>query len=79
MRMQVILDSSFARPGSALICGGKKGEFRDWTTRQYVALHAPVTILPSSTRHPPGLLLTSIQRGVVHTNRHLTHRSNMLI
>ena len=32
MRMQVILDSSFARPGSAPIRGGKKGEFRDWTT-----------------------------------------------
>ena len=29
--MQVILDSSFARPGSAPIWGGKKGEFRDWT------------------------------------------------
>ena len=33
MRMQVILDSSFARPGSAPIWGRKKGEFRDWTTR----------------------------------------------
>ena len=33
--MQVILDSSFARPGSAPIRGGKKGEFRDWT-RIYV-------------------------------------------
>ena len=34
MRMQVILDYSFARPGSAPIWGGKKGEFkfRDWTT-----------------------------------------------
>ena len=32
MRMQVILDSSFARPGSAPIRGGKKGEFRDWTS-----------------------------------------------
>ena len=32
MRMQVILDSSFAPPGSAPIRGGKKGEFRDWTT-----------------------------------------------
>ena len=32
MRMQVILDSLFARPGSAPIWGGKKGEFRDWTT-----------------------------------------------
>ena len=31
MRMQVILDSSFARPGSAPTRGGKKGEFRDWT------------------------------------------------
>ena len=29
--MQVILDSSFAHPGSAPIRGGKKGEFRDWT------------------------------------------------
>ena len=43
MRMQVILDSSFARPGSAPTWGGKKGEFRDWTTknpevsRKYVA------------------------------------------
>ena len=32
MRMQVILDSLFARPGSAPIWGGKEGEFRDWTT-----------------------------------------------
>ena len=32
MRMQVILDSSFARPGSAPIWSWKKGEFRDWTT-----------------------------------------------
>ena len=31
MPMQVILDSSFARPGSVPIWGGKKGEFRDWT------------------------------------------------
>ena len=31
MRMQVILDSSFARPGLAPEGGGKKGEFRDWT------------------------------------------------
>ena len=28
MSMQVILDSSFPRPGSG---GGKKGEFGDWT------------------------------------------------
>ena len=32
MRMQVILDSSFARPGSAPIWDGKKVEFRDWTS-----------------------------------------------
>ena len=31
MRVQVILDSSFARLGSAPIWGGKKEEFRDWT------------------------------------------------
>ena len=30
--MQVILDSSFARPGSAPIWGGKKGEFRDFAS-----------------------------------------------
>ena len=29
--MQVILDSLLARPGSAPIEGGKKGEFGDWT------------------------------------------------
>ena len=34
--MQVILDSSFARPGSAPIWGGKKGEFRDWTTHHRI-------------------------------------------
>ena len=33
--MQVILDSSFARPGSAPIWSGEKGEFRDWTTGRY--------------------------------------------
>ena len=32
--MQVILDSSFARLGSAPIWGGKKGESRDWTRGQ---------------------------------------------
>ena len=31
MGMPVILDSLFARPGSAPIWGAKKGEFRDWT------------------------------------------------
>ena len=30
MRMQVILGSLLARPGSAARGGGKKGEFRDW-------------------------------------------------
>ena len=37
MRMQVILDSSFARPGSAPIMGGKKGEFWDWTTTEDIS------------------------------------------
>ena len=31
MRIQVFLDSLFARPGSAPIWGGKKGESGDWT------------------------------------------------
>jgi hypothetical protein len=35
MRMQVILDSLFARLGSTLTEGGKKGEFRDWTCVNY--------------------------------------------
>ena len=34
IRMQVILDSSFACPGSAPLWGEKKGEFRDWTRVQ---------------------------------------------
>ena len=36
--MQVILDSTFARPGSVPIRGGKKGEFRDWTRVGKVSL-----------------------------------------
>ena len=36
--MQIILDSSFARQGSAPIWGGKKGVFRDWTSQ--VAEHS---------------------------------------
>ena len=47
MRMQVILDSSFTRPGSAPIWGGKKGEFGDWTTvmadREIQNLHSKQT------------------------------------
>ena len=35
MRMQIILDSSFARPGSAPIWREKKGEFRDWTNKPH--------------------------------------------
>ena len=41
MRIQVILDSSFARPGSAPIWGGKKGEFRDWTSEIPDSILAP--------------------------------------
>ena len=36
--MQVILDSSFARPGSGPKRGGKNGEFRDWTNVKYVTV-----------------------------------------
>ena len=45
MRMQVILDSSFARPGSASIWGGKKGEFRDWTTSQSACGKVPYSLV----------------------------------
>ena len=56
MRMQVILDStldsSFARPGSAPTWGGKKGEFRDWTTYRaaqfFFLLVLPAFRLPSA-------------------------------
>ena len=34
MLMQVILESLFARPGSAPVCGGKEGEFRGWTKQK---------------------------------------------
>ena len=40
MRMQVILDSLFARPGSAPIGGGKKGEFRDWTKKEIIRMNS---------------------------------------
>ena len=42
IRMQVMLDSRFARPGSAPIRGGKKGEFWDWT----LCLAVPDSISP---------------------------------
>ena len=38
MCMEVIQDSSFARPGSAPIWGGKKGELRDWTNLNMASL-----------------------------------------
>ena len=41
MRMQVILDSPFARLGSAPIGDGKKGEFRDWTIAVTIQITAP--------------------------------------
>ena len=50
MRMQVILDSSFARPGSAPIWGGKKGEFRDWTYPTGSS-QAPTTSSSETARH----------------------------
>ena len=48
MRMQVILDSSFAHPGSAPIWGGKKGEFRNWTMLSLDAIN-PLTPVPLVT------------------------------
>ena len=42
MRMQVLLDSSFVRSGSAPIWGGKRGEFRDWTSFRNGLCHRTV-------------------------------------
>ena len=41
MRMQVILDSVFARPGSVPIWSGKKGKFRDWTKFTRIQVSPP--------------------------------------
>jgi len=48
--MQVILDSSFARPGRAPIWGGKKEEFRDWTNYASECSNF-FTQMPSSESH----------------------------
>ena len=50
--MQVILDSLFARPGSAPIWGGKKGEFRDWTKIQHESTQARKTNVVNSAALP---------------------------
>ena len=55
--MQVILDSLFARPSSAPIRGGKKGEFRDWTnqTRIPASVNSKLfnLLIPLSLLVPP--------------------------
>ena len=53
MRMQVILDSSFARPGSAPIWGGKKGEFRDWTILRHDRAAESSLVLEHAARASP--------------------------
>ena len=56
--MQVILDSSFARPGSAPIWGGKKGEFRDWTILSPVSIQVQFVYLKmAELPRTPGRLL----------------------
>ena len=59
MRMQVILDSSFARPGSAPLWGGKKGEFRDWTRCRHVIFCTSVLIWHEAASHQvcPGAII----------------------
>ena len=57
MRMQVILDSSFARPGSAPIWGGKKEEFRDWTTDWRTPLTEYIVYVIESAAY--GVIFTS--------------------
>ena len=55
--MQVILDSLFARPGSAPKWGGKKGEFRDWTINYYAA---SITYVVTNTTTLSGTAHTSV-------------------
>ena len=64
--MQVILDSSFARPGSAPIWGGKKGEFRDWTTLRVVRI-LPYNVMATMSTFPNTEILLhsySVQKNV---------------
>ena len=64
--MQVILDSSFARPGAAPIWGGKNGEFRVWTITDHVSLiqirfsTAAVLFLGSPKNSLPVLVVKSV-------------------
>ena len=58
--MQVILDSLFARPGSAPIGGGKKGEFRDWTK-----LSPNILIINLRHEHFHCVMMMSIRYGNV--------------
>ena len=65
MRMQVILDSLFARPGSAPIWGGKKGEFRDWTRTRVIRQKVSVKIIVFSMETP----CWSPSEGLQHSGR----------
>ena len=55
--MQVILDSSFACPGSVPMWSGKKGEFRDWT-RMYLEVKS---LLEKKTPSPLVEILVAAQ------------------
>ena len=55
MRMQVILDSSFALPGSVPIWGGKKGKFRDWAIADVVLGSPEFNFLAALVNQQTGL------------------------
>ena len=70
MRMQVILDSLFARPGfSPYRGGGKKGEFRDWTTREYkeLLLSYLLGITHYATCNNPSVMTPAFSYRVLYT------------
>ena len=84
MRMQVILDSSFARPGSAPIWGGKKGEFRDWTKRTRESWHWLMLTLETKspwkqTWNSVQVLQNSTQTAEKRNGRHTIRRVETLI
>ena len=72
MRMQVILlDSSFARPGSAPIWGGKKGEFRDWTRKYHIdsivtKISKNVGLIAKLRHSVPRPILLNIYNSLIH-------------
>ena len=80
--MQVILDSSFARPGSPSIWGGMKGEFRDWTILLHETLVNSLfsgTFSCCSPTHPNDVSLKCFISEMLTVNAMKTRCSSIVI